>query len=76
MKEFIMSKMRNNPRIIVTVSEHGAYCKGVYIDSRENTNSFNRQYDNENQALDYLNNMRDNANCEFSIQVNRINWSK
>ena len=71
-----MSKMRNNPRIIVTVSDSGAYCKGVYIDSRENTNSFNRQYDDEKQALDYLHNMRDNANCEFSIQVNRMNWSK
>lgn len=69
-----MSKMRNNPRIIVTVNDNGAYCKGAYIDSRENVNSFNRQYDNEAQALDYLHNMRDNANAEFSIQVNRINW--
>lgn len=69
-----MSKMRNNPRIIVTVSDNGVNCKGVYIDSRENVNSFNRQYDNEAQALNYLHNMRDNNNSEFSIQVNRINW--
>lgn len=69
-----MSKMRNNPRIIVTVNDNGVYCKGDYIDSRENINSFNRQYDTEFQALDYLHNMRDNANAEFSIQVNRINW--
>jgi hypothetical protein len=68
-----MSKFKSNPRIIVTVSDNGVSCKGVYIDSKESTYSFNRTFTEENQALDYLNNMREN-NAEFSIQVNRINW--
>lgn len=68
-----MSKFNSNPRIVITVSDHGAYCKGIYIDSRENTNSFNRAFNDENQCMDYLESMRDNGS-EFSIQINRTNW--
>lgn len=71
-----MSKMKNNPRIIVTVSDNGVNCKGVYIDSRENTNSFNRQFNFEYQAFEVLDTMRYENDCEFSVQINRINWSK
>lgn len=69
-----MSKFKSNPRIIVTVNEQNIVCKGVYIDSRENTNSFNRAFNDENQCMDYLENMRDNG-AEFSIQVNRTKWN-
>ena len=69
-----MSKMRNNPRIIVTVSDNGVNCKGVYIDSKDNVNSFNRQFNFEYQAFEMLDTMRYENDCEFSVQVNRINW--
>ena len=69
-----MSKMRNNPRIIVTVSDNGVYCKGVYIDSKDNVNSFNRQFNHEYQAFEVLDTMKYENDCEFSIQINRINW--
>ena len=48
----------------------------MFIDYRDNVYSFSKSFNDENQALDYLHNMRDNENKEFSIQVNRINWSK
>jgi hypothetical protein len=75
MQNKFKSTMRSNPRIIVTVSDNGIQCKGIYIDSQDNVNSFNRSFNDENQALEYLDSMRDNGS-EFSIQVNRINWSK
>lgn len=59
------------PRIIVSVhADTSCTCKGVYIDAKENKYSFNRVFNSENQAMDYLYNMRE-LNNEFSIQVNR-----
>ncbi len=69
-----MKTPRNNPRIILTVNQDNVTAKGVFIDYRENVYSFSKSFNDENQAMDYLNNMRDNENKEFSIQVNRINW--
>lgn len=71
--KFNITKPRNNPRIIVTVNEQSITCKGVYIDSKDNVSSFTRAFNDENQCMDYLENMRDNG-AEFSIQVNRTNW--
>jgi hypothetical protein len=71
--KFNITKPRSNPRIIVTVSNNGIQCRGVYIDSKDNCSSFIRAFNDENQALDYLENMKENGS-EFSIQVNRINW--
>lgn len=69
-----MNKPRNNPRIILTVTADNVTAKGVFIDYRENVYSFTKLFTDENHAMDYLNNMRENENKEFSIQVNRINW--
>ncbi len=68
-----MSKSKFNPRIIVTVKNESTVCKGVYICAKGNEYSFNRAFNDENQAVDYLNNLREN-NAEFSIQINRTNW--
>lgn len=69
-----MKTPRNNPRIILTVTADNITAKGVFIDYRDNVYQFSKSFSDENQAMDYLNNMRDNENKEFSIQVNRINW--
>lgn len=69
-----MQTPRNNPRIILTVTADNVMAKGVFIDYRENVYSFTKSFNDENHAMDYLNNMRENENKEFSIQVNRINW--
>lgn len=74
MKELIMSKFKFNPRIIMTVNDENVTIKGLYIDSKENQYSINKSFNDEYQAKEYLENMRENNNCEFSIQVNRINW--
>ena len=63
---------KQTPRIVVTINNDVVSCKGHYIDNNERIQSFNRNYNNESEALDYLNNIRNSA--EFSIQVNRINW--
>lgn len=73
MQNQFKSTMRSNPRIIVTVSDNGIQCKGIYIDSKDNVSSFTRAFNDENQAMNYLDEMRDNGS-EFSIQINRINW--
>lgn len=69
-----MKTPRNNPRIILTVNQDNITAKGVFIDYRDNVYSFTKSFNDENQAMDYLNNMRENENKEFSIQVNRVNW--
>lgn len=69
-----MQTPRNNPRIIVSVNNENTTIKGVFIDYRENVYSITKSFNDENQAMDYLHNMRDNENKEFSIQVNRTNW--
>ncbi len=72
--KFNQNTPRNNPRLIITVNaDNSASVKGCYIDNRENVSSFTRGFNDENQAVDYLNNMRDNG-AEFSIQINRVNW--
>jgi hypothetical protein len=71
-----MSKMRNNPRIIMAVKNESTTCKGVYIDHKGDEYGFNRSFNSEAQAMDYLSTMREFHNCEFSVQINRINWSK
>lgn len=71
---FNQNTPRNNPRLIITVNtDNTATVKGCYIDVKENVSSFTRSFNDENQASDYLNNMRDNG-AEFAIQINRINW--
>lgn len=67
-----MAKYNQTPRIIVSINNDNVLCKGYYIDNNERIQSFNRNYNTEIEALDYLNNIRDSA--EFSIQINRINW--
>ena len=74
MELYIMSKFKFNPRIIVTVNNDVVVCRGLYIDYKENQYSFNKQFNDESEAINYLNNMRDTRGCEFSIQINRINW--
>lgn len=69
-----MKTPRNNPRIVITVTADNVTAKGAYIDYRENVYQFAKSFNDENQCMDYLHNMRDNENKEFSIQVNRINW--
>ena len=69
-----MQTPRNNPRIILTVTADNVTAKGVFIDYRENVYQFTKSFNDENQAMAYLNNMRENENKEFSIQVNRVNW--
>lgn len=69
-----MKTPRNNPRIILTVTADNITAKGVFIDYRENVYQFSKSFNDEIQAMDYLNNMRDNENKEFSIQINRTNW--
>lgn len=71
-----MKTPRNNPRIILTVNQDNITAKGVFIDYRENVYQFTKSFNDENQAMHYLHNMRENENKEFSIQVNRISWSK
>jgi alpha-amylase/alpha-mannosidase (GH57 family) len=71
-----MSKFKFNPRIIVTINNDNITVKGLYIDYKENQYSINKSFNYEYQAFEYLDNMRYENNCEFSIQVNRINWSK
>jgi len=73
-KEFIMSKFKFNPRIIVTVNSDNVTVKGLYIDYKENQYSINKSFNYEYQAFEYLDNMRYENDCEFSIQVNRMNW--
>lgn len=60
------------PRIVVTINDNTVSCKGTYINKFEQVQTINRTYNNEYEAEDYLNSMRDTN--EFSIQINRINW--
>jgi hypothetical protein len=71
-----MSKFKSNPRIIVTINDSNVNIRGVYIDSKENTYSINKTVNFEYQAFEMLDTMRYESDCEFSVQVNRINWSK
>jgi hypothetical protein len=69
-----MSKFKSNPRIIVTINNENVNIKGVYIDSKENTYSINKTVGFEYQAFEILDTMRYENDCEFSVQINRINW--
>jgi hypothetical protein len=71
-----MSKFKSNPRIIVTINDENVNIRGVYIDSKENTYSINKTVNFEYEAFEILDKMKYENECEFSIQVNRINWSK
>jgi hypothetical protein len=57
----------------MTVNNENTIIKGLFIDHKENQYSINKCFNNENEAKDFLDNMRE-RNCEFCIQVNRINW--
>lgn len=58
----------------MTINDSNVNIKGVYIDYKENQYSINKSFNYEYQAFEYLDNMRYEDDCEFSVQINRINW--
>lgn len=58
-------------RIILTINANGtATARGFFIDHREATNSINKTYSSEQNALEDFHNMRERS-AEFSYTINR-----
>jgi hypothetical protein len=61
----------NTPRISIMVTDEHTICKGIYINHNGDSYGINKEFESEDEAMDYLTTMRDNDNAEFSITLAR-----
>lgn len=57
-------------KIILSISSDNISASGSYVDQHDKRQQFNRSFNDETTAMEYLHAMRDNG-AEFSIVVNR-----
>lgn len=58
-------------KIILSITNDNISASGAYIDNKDKRQAFARRFNDEETAMEYLHEMRDNQGCEFSIVINR-----
>lgn len=57
-------------KIILSISSDNISASGAYVDKHDKRHQFSRRFSDEQTAMEYLHDMRDQG-AEFSIVINR-----